>query len=121
MKKWIAILALAFIAGCGGQARAEDAVDNLFYNSTGTTTVTRHIGGIGKVSVQVPYINYTSAYDISVSADGGAHYAAMQTYSGLKVGIYDVTTNAPTHIKVVHRQKKKAHLWPAAKATINSR
>lgn len=125
MKRLLFILVLAVIAGCGGQARAAESV---FYNVTGNASYTKDVRLYNKVSVQVPppiYTNSTTAYDISVSTDDGAHYVLMKTYSGVAAtasGIYDVTaTTAATHVKIDFRQKKKVHNYRKAAATINGK
>lgn len=127
MKKLIAILVLTLIVGCGGQARAAMSVDHVFMNVSGSTSTTRPIYDLGKVSIQVApptFTNASSAVDIAVSADGGLNYPIFKTYSGVAAtasGIYDITTQAATHVKVIFRQKKKVHNYRTTTVNMNSR
>jgi hypothetical protein len=116
------LLTAAFVLAMAGAAWAGDNVSPIFYNQTGTGSIAYPVGNMGIASVQVPtFSNHSSAYDISVSADGGKNYVVFDTYSSGLGGITDIPTNAPTHVKVTHRQKKKVHPWPAAAATINTK
>jgi hypothetical protein len=130
MKKLILILALASIVGCGGQARAAEKGNalNVFNNQTSTTTIDTYVHQYNKVSVQVPppvYGNLSSAYDISVSADGANNFVVLKTYSGITAtasGITDVpATTAATHVRVTYRQKKHVHPYRKAATVINKK
>lgn len=118
MKKLIAVIVLAIVAGCGGQARAD--VSQVFTNATGSKTVTTSWKGSGRVSVSGTFDNTTTgAVYIKVSSNGGATYDTFQGYSTVKSWYYqlDTTYGAPTGMQIQYTNKsktvprKKGNVW----------